>query len=126
MKIHAERITSTMIKDERRLFNKNIPLTLFVTFACERELEIRTELQYIDPHSALCLSRSPGLLNRGPRGPVLCWMMAFFTASYHRLVSKTPSGVPRAPSAGCGFPNHYFSPTTLVPNCLTSCLDRVI
>ena len=42
--------------------------------------------------SALCLSRSPGLLNRGPRGPALCWMMAFFTASYHQLVSKTPSG----------------------------------
>ena len=54
--------------------------------------------------SALCLSRSPGLLNRRPGGPALCWMMAFFTASYHQLVSKTPSRVPRAPSAGCGFP----------------------
>ena len=56
--------------------------------------------------SALCLSRFPGLLNRRPRGPALCWKMAFFTASYHQLVSKTPSGVPRAPSAGCGFPYH--------------------
>ena len=35
--------------------------------------------------SALCLSRSPGLLNRKPRGPALCWIMAFFTASYQQL-----------------------------------------
>ena len=52
--------------------------------------------------------------------------MAFFIATYHQLVSKTPSGVPRAPSAGCGFPYHILSPTSLNPNCLTSCLDRVI
>ena len=65
--------------------------------------------------SALYLSRSPGLLNRRPRGPALCWMMAFFTTSYHQLVSKTPSGVPRAPSAGCGFPYHILSPTSLIP-----------
>ena len=66
--------------------------------------------------SALCLSRSPGLLNRRHRGSALCWMMAFFTASYHQLVSKTPSGVPRVPSAGCGFPYHILSPTSLIPN----------
>ena len=36
--------------------------------------------------SALCLSRSPGLLNRRPRGPALCWMMAFFTASYQQFL----------------------------------------
>ena len=99
--------------------------------------------------SALCLSRSPGLLNRRPNGPALCWMMAFFTASYQHLVSKTPSGVPRAPSAGCGFPYHILSANSLDPNSsgapralsawcglpyhissitptLTSCLDWVI
>ena len=43
-------------------------------------------------------------------------MMAFFTASYQQLVSNTPSGVPRAPSAGCGFPYHILSPTYLIPN----------
>ena len=37
--------------------------------------------------SALCLSRSPGLLNRRPGGP-LCWMLAFSTASCHQRVSK--------------------------------------
>ena len=50
--------------------------------------------------SALCLSRSPGLLNRRPRSQALCWMMAFFTASYHQLLwtlthqsSKGPFGL---------------------------------
>ena len=65
--------------------------------------------------SALCLSRSPRLLNRRLRGQPLCWMMAFFTASYHQLVSKTPVGVPRAPSAGCGFPYLILSLTCLSP-----------
>ena len=35
--------------------------------------------------STLCLSRSPGLLNRRPSG-LLCWVMAFFTASYQHLL----------------------------------------
>ena len=37
--------------------------------------------------SALCLSYSPGLLNRKPGGP-LCWVQAFSTASCHQRVSK--------------------------------------
>ena len=42
--------------------------------------------------SALCLSRSPELLNRRPRGP-LCWVRAFFTATYqHLLWTPTQSG----------------------------------
>ena len=45
--------------------------------------------------SALCLSRSPGLLNRRPRGPALCWVMAFFTTSYQQLLwTPTQSGAP--------------------------------
>ena len=48
--------------------------------------------------SALCLSRSPGLVNRRSSGPALCWMMAFFTASYHQLVwSPNSIGVPEGP-----------------------------
>ena len=44
--------------------------------------------------SALCLSRSPALLNRRPRGP-LCWVMAFFTASNQQLLwTPTQSGAP--------------------------------
>ena len=37
--------------------------------------------------SALCLSRSPGLLNRRPGGP-LFWVQASSTASCHQWVSK--------------------------------------
>ena len=33
---------------------------------------------------------------------------------------QTPSGVPRAPSAGCGFPYHISSLTRLISNSLTS------
>ena len=65
--------------------------------------------------SALCLSRSPGLLNWRPRGPAPCWMMAFFTASYQQLFwTPTQSGAPRAPSAWCGFPYHISSLTPTV------------
>ena len=65
--------------------------------------------------SALCLSRSPGLLNRRPRGP-LCWVRL----SLPHLITnwsgpQTPSGFPRAPSAGCGFPYHNSSLTRLSP-----------
>ena len=48
--------------------------------------------------SALCFSRSPGLLDRRPSGPALCWMMAFFTASYQQLLwSPNSIGVPEGP-----------------------------
>ena len=63
--------------------------------------------------SALCLSCSPGLLNRRPRGP-LCWMMAFFTASYQHLLRTSTHQGPKAPSAWCGFPYHNSS-ITLTP-----------
>ena len=57
-----------------------------------------------------CLSRSPGLLNRRPWGP-LCWALAFFTASYqHLLWTPTHQGL-KAPSAWCGFPYHISFPT---------------
>ena len=64
--------------------------------------------------SALCLSRSPGLLSQRPRGPALSWIMAFFTVSYHQLVSKTQLEVSRAPSAWPGFPYHILSLTPTV------------
>ena len=61
----------------------------------------RTELQYIGSPllwpSTLCLSRSPELLNRRPRGPALCWMVAFFTASYHQLVWSPTHWGPEGP-----------------------------
>ena len=45
----------------------------------------------------LCLSCSLGLLNRRPWSP-LCWILAFFTASYqHLLWTPNSIGVPEGP-----------------------------
>ena len=73
--------------------------------------------------SALCLSRSPALLNRRPWGPALCWIMAFFTASYQQLLNRGP----RAPSAWCGFPYHISSitPSPTLTGTLTSVLTEL-
>ena len=64
--------------------------------------------------SALCLSRSPGLLNRRPRSP-LCWVRAFFTTSYQQLLWTPTHRVPSAwPGlAWPGFPYHILSATYL-------------
>ena len=53
--------------------------------------------------SALCLSRSPGLLNRRPRGP-LCWVRAFSTASCHQRVYKLHRGSRGPHRPGVAFP----------------------
>ena len=50
-----------------------------------------TELQHIDPPPTLLaitafLSRSPGLLNRGPRGPSLCCDTVLISASSLQLI----------------------------------------
>ena len=97
---------------------KNIPLTLFVTFVCERELETEQRLHYIDLTSPFGHSRVSFSFSWAAQaetwGPSL---LAFSTASYHQLVwSPTPSGVPRVPSAGCGFPYHILSLTRLISN----------
>ena len=41
----------------------------------------------------------------------LCWVMAFFTASYQHLLRTSTHQGPKAPSAWCGFPYHISSPT---------------
>ena len=60
----------------------------YSSFARERELETEHKLQYFDPHSygrQRCVFLVLLMLNRRPRGP-LCWVMAFFTASYQHLL----------------------------------------
>ena len=72
-----------------------------VRFACERELEAEQNCNILTP-TLMAISvvsfRSPGLLNRRPGGP-LCWL-----SRLHLITNwsglQTPSGVPRAPSAG--------------------------
>ena len=127
--------TDAMNNRRAKTYLRKIYLSLYCNVCVWEGVGDRTELQYIDPHSygrqccvflvlQGCSTGGPGA--QGPRGPVLCWMMALFTASYHQLVSKTPSGVSRAPSAVCGFPYHISSLSRLISNCLTFCLNRVI
>ena len=59
--------------------------------------------------STLCLSRSPGAQPEVQRP--LCWVMAFFTASYQHLLRTSTHQGPKAPSAWCGFPYHISSIT---------------
>ena len=56
---------------------------------CERKLETEQNCNILTPPllwpSALCLSRSPGLLNLRPGSP-LCWVLVFSAASCHQRV----------------------------------------
>ena len=60
----------------------------------------RTELKYFDPHSygrQRCVFLVLLMLNQRPWGP-LCWVLAFFTASYQQLLwSPNSIGVPEGP-----------------------------
>ena len=84
-----------MIKTQEDFFNK-ICTPHFICnvwkgysrFSCERELGTEQKLQYFDPHSygrERCVFLVLLMLNRKPRDP-LCWVMAFFTASYQHLL----------------------------------------
>ena len=98
----------TIIKRQEDFFiNIFVPLTLFVRvrkgcvgFYCEREMETEQKLQYFDPYSdgrQHCVFLVLQMLNRSFSGPALCWMMAFFTASYQLLWSLNSIGVPEDP-----------------------------
>ena len=80
------------IKTSDTVFQKNIPLTLFERVVCERELETEQNCNILTPTLLAItafLSRSPGLLNRGPGGPS---------------------------SLGAGFLYRILSPTRLISN----------
>ena len=51
----------------------------------------------------LCLSCSLGLLNRRPRGP-LCWVLAFFIASYQHLLWTPTHQGPKSLRPSVAFP----------------------
>ena len=83
-----------------------------VGFYCEGELETEHNWNILTPKlwpSALCLFRSLGLLNRSPGvHSARCWLSLLHLIS-NFSGPQTPSGLPRAPSAGCGFPYHNLS-----------------
>ena len=91
-----------------------------------------TELKYFDLHSygrQCCVFLALLMLNRRPWGP-LCWVLAFFTASYQQLLwSPNSIGVPKGPlgRVWLSLP-HLFYPCLqlqLELNCLTSVLTEL-
>ena len=68
-----------------------------------------------------CSSEGPGVHSAG------CWLSLLHLIS-NFSGPQTPSGFPRAPSAGCGFPypNSSITLSDLYCNCHSNCLDWVI
>ena len=129
----------TIIKTQEDFFNK-IFTSHFIArvrkgysrFTCERELETEQKLQYFDPPllwlSALCLSRSPDAQPEALR-PTLLGDGFFLLHLSNFSGPQTPSGFPRAPSAGRGFLYHIsstsLSTSTATPTLLTSVLTEL-
>ena len=123
MHIHAEWITRTQWQRTSEDFFNKIGTSHFIVRVRKGLLRVllwegagdRTELQYFAPHSygrQRCVFPVLLMLNQRPGGSALCWMMAFFTASYQQFLwTNNSSGVPRAPSAWRGFPYHITSLT---------------
>ena len=85
-----------------------------VGFYCERELETKHNWNILTPKlwpSALCLSRSPGLLNRRPRAHSAWWWL-FFSASYQHLFWTPIHQGPKPLWLGVAFPTTLVSTGT--------------
>ena len=77
---YAYKIITTHNKDERHSSLEKYISHFIERVVCERELEIEQNCNLLTPTLLAItafLSRSPGLLNRGP-----LWMLFFSTASY--------------------------------------------
>ena len=133
IKTQWQRQTHSMTRTQEDFLEKYLPLTLlqgfekgYSRFACERELETEHNWNILTPNlwpSTLCLSRSQMLKPEVQRP--LCWVMAFFTASYQYILRISTHQGPKAPSARCGFPYHISSPTGCNSTALTSVLTEL-
>ena len=103
---HMPYHNDTIIKTQEDFFI-NICTSHFIVRVQKGLLEVfvwegvgdRTELQYIDPHSygrQHCVFLVLQMLNRRLSGP-LCWVMAFFTASYQQLLWTPTHQGPNGP-----------------------------
>ena len=99
-------------KDEGRLLLKNILLTLFVTFACERELETEQNCSILNP-TLMAISVVSFSFSRATQPEALGISFLLSAGFLYHILSptglQTQSGVLRAPSAGCGFPTSNSS-----------------
>ena len=111
-----------MKTDAGRLLYKNICTSHFIVrvrkgysrFACERELETKQNWSILTPtlmavnvvsfSFSWCSTGGPRVHSAG------CWLSLLHLIS-NFSGPQTPSGFPRAPSAGCGFPYHISSIT---------------
>ena len=85
---YACRNITTHNKDVRHSFLEKYTSHFIERVVCERELETEQNCNILTPTLMAIiafLSRSPGLLNRGPSVP-LCWVLVFSTASYSQLI----------------------------------------
>ena len=99
---HLQHHNNTIIKTQEDFFIK-IYTSHFIVRVRKGLLNVcmwegvgdRTETAIFWPHSygRQCCVFLVLMLNRRPRGPALCWMIAFFTASYQHLL-WTQSGAP--------------------------------
>ena len=118
----------TDAKNNRRTqedFNKIfMPLTLFVSVS-KRLCGVllwegawdRTELQYFDPYSygrQRCVFLVLLMLNRRPRAHSAGWWLSLLHLIRNFSGPQTPSGLPRAPSAACGFTYHITVEITVM------------
>ena len=140
---------------------KYVPLTLlkgfeegYSRFYCERELETEQNCNILTPIlmavSVVSCSFSMAAQPEA-QGPSFLLHDGFLYCILSPTGLQSSMGVPRVPSAGCGFPYHILSPRSLIPNSsgpqgpsppgflyhilsatsldpnsLTSCLHRVI
>ena len=84
-------------------------------FACERELEIEHNCNILTPtlmavnvvsfSFSWCSTGGPGVNSAG-------WWLSLLHLISNFSGPQAPSRFPRAPSAGCGFPNHISSTPT--------------
>ena len=109
---HQQHHNDTTIKTQEDFFNK-IFTYHFIARVRKRLLKVcvwegagdRTELKYFDPHSygrQRCVFLVLLMLNRRPWGP-LCWVLAFFTASYQQPLWTLTHQGPKSLRPGVAF-----------------------
>ena len=111
MQNHNDTIIKQTSED---FFNKYVPLTLFVTFACERELETEQNCYILTPNlmavSVVSFSFSMAAQSEAQRPTLLGDGFLYCILSATSL-DRNSSGAPIAPSAWRGFPYHILSAT---------------
>ena len=120
----------TIIKQTQEDFFNKIYTSHFIgTFVGERELETEQKCNILTP-TLMAVSVVSFSFSRWSTGGPEAQLSAGWWLSLLHLITnwsgpQTPSGYPRTPSAGCGFPYHISFITLLISNCLISVLTEL-